>query len=292
MTSDTVQPCRIEFLNRWSVESHLWGTSAGALGLELDKKLFACCNGDGLRVESVAEKTARLCGLSRRWNLLVNISRQLSTAPEKTSEFWSLVSLKQSVERQAPQEIGKIIAERLDEWLNAGKGRIFSLPREGDSGRNVSTNLPAIIGSILSWHFERVVLIAKAGESQLPVNLWQDLLTRHSTARAIMLVEAAPDLWNASKLEPLEAAIAFAYERRIPIWIYYSAGQNLSAQSHEAKDPQRKSRSFRQAVSSRLEGLRQKSPEAWLSSQALSRLSEICVTKGVESDRRDIPEYI
>lgn len=244
-------------------------------------------------IDSIERRDAKLCGLTRRWHLLSNVFRQAGLPAEQWSSFWNQVMLKSpSTEQSAVgHELRSIVSLNLDRWLNATRGALFSSRSPGMGASALGSSVTTLVASILSWHFERVALIAKPGEIQLPVNLWQDLLKKHPMSNSLILVDAPKDLWNASKLEAMEAVIAFAYERKIPIWIHSMPGTETSETTGEM-DHQRKTRSFKQSISKRLEGVKGKSPFEWLSRQSLSRLSEICDVPVADSPEQCIPDFI
>jgi hypothetical protein len=294
MNSQPSSACRIGFLNRWSPESHLWGVRLDGGTLQIDRKAFSCCGGDGLLVESTSERIASFCGLTRRWNLLDFVVRQASLSPEKVQDFWRVVLLQgDRMEKSVcDHEMRSLVGEHLDQWLSADKGKPFSWLSPGLGASGIKPHLMSITAAVLSWHYEKAVLMAKPGVAPLPVNLWQDMLKRHPQSKAMMLIELPSDLWNASKLEPLEAAIAFAYERCLPTWLYINQPEESPSPTSDSQGDVRKSRGFRQAVASRLDLIKHKSPLEWLSAQARSRLTEICQLPTAPKDAPGIPEFI
>lgn len=284
----------MEFIGRWALESHLWGVVANSEGIQLDRMAFSCCGGDGIIVESLQHKDAKLCGLTRRWSLLTNVFRQSGLAEEKAAAFWQQVFLKDpDADKSAVEhEIKALMSEYADEWLGSSKGTLFTWNSPGPGASVIRPYLGATIASILSWHYERVVLIARPGDRPLPINLWNELLEKFPGSRKLLLVDAASDLWNPSKLEPLEAVIAFAYERSLPIWIHFEPQGSGASPAGGDTEPARKARSFRQAVSSRLDEIRQKNPLQWMSPQSQSRLQEICTLPLKSQQGAIIPEFI
>jgi hypothetical protein len=189
------------------MQTHLWGVALGTNTFELDPKLFSCCGGAGLVVESIDRMEARLCGLTRRWHLLTNIFRQSGVPAEQWQGFWNQVMLKVSGgdSSAVEHELRYFVGKYLDAMLNSSKGEFFSSTSPGLGSSVIGPSVIPVLAAILSWHFERVTLIARPGEVALPINLWQDLLRKHPKSNSLILLDAAQDLWNASKLEPTEA---------------------------------------------------------------------------------------
>lgn len=281
------------FISRWTPENHFWGVVAAENNINLDRDKFACCGGDGVAIDPSNPRDARLCGLSRRWNLLHSVVKQWSRGPRGEETPWSvLFASKESDDRNAAVGcLEDFLKSGLDSFLRSSKGEFFSTRKLTKAPKYLESQITGILAAILAWHFETVTLIADLRESSIPVNFWQELLVKHPKARVIMLVEGASELWVPVKLEAFEAVIAFASERRIPVWVHDRPSVGGSDQT-TGTAPSEKSRSFRSAMAKRLESHKQKQIHQWLSEQGRSRLSELCDLPRSISQSRDIPDFV
>lgn len=320
MTDLRDMSCRLGALSSWSAEMHLWGLDVIDAQVTLSRQAFSCCGGDGLLVFNNQAKEARLCGLSSRWGLLSKFLLQIRdmdaghafelSVPDRNNRHHEA---KKAKHRCTMNTMKLLLRDELKDFLHAEKGKILDAkslrnkiqvslsPSESeviisDVFRDVFWHL----GATLTWHFDCLILPFRlAGSNKvnggstpshavLPVALWDDLIARHPQKRKLMLLDGVSELWNATRLERLEALIAFASERRIPVWIMDDSTDGISpAQSLKLND-----RSFRSNMNKRLESLRSKPALQWLSDQSLSRLSELSRINLQAPKSREIPEIV
>ena len=154
MAGSPLPVCRIDFLSRWTAENHLWGVVLGSGGLQIERKAFSCCGGDGVIIESLSDKNARLCGLSRRWSLLDAVLRQAVIPAENAQEFLSFILLRdvRSEKSVCEHEMSALMAENLNDWLTADKGRCFSSSSPGLGASAIKSRVVPIVAAALSYH--------------------------------------------------------------------------------------------------------------------------------------------
>jgi hypothetical protein len=156
------------------------------------------------------------------------------------------------------------------------------------------------IGAALIWHFDLVVLpfripgLARSAPSSklpmlpLPVAAWDELIRKNPGKRKMILLDGVIELWNPNRLELLEAAIAFASERQIPVWMFDDSS-DVAGVNEAAKAPDR---SFRGSMNRKLGQLRSRPATQWLSEQSLSRLGELVSLEPSRPNPQGIPEIV
>jgi hypothetical protein len=296
MSVETANTCRLRFLEPWTPENHLWGLSQSDQGFQLERRLFSCCGGDGLIITALEPKTARLCGLARRWSLVYDIISQLGLTDEVLKPLAKAILLQGDPSEfsvLAAPSVG-LIKQHKDGFLNGTRGRILSVKSVTHQGMTAQLFAQALIAFILSWHYGRLVLLSRPGFAPLAIHRWlgiMDKQNKNELAKPLMLIDASSELWNATNLEPFEATIAFAYERNLPVWILDPRHQDLGKTPTAKSDVMPpKTKSFRQSIGARLDTMRHKKSIDWLSPQAKSRLSELCDTPLDGLDERPNPE--
>ena len=319
VTSSDVQ-CRVPALGNWSKEMHLWGVDFTASSISLSRKAFACCEGDGIKILDRQAKTAELCGLSARWGRLTWFLQQLK--PMDAAESITLLGAGQ---RSADDELSRnkvrcmlsmlnfFFKDELKDLLKSEKGKILDarkLRKRMQMGLATSESEAMIdasfqhvlfqIGAALIWHFDLVVLpyripgLARSAPSSklpmlpLPVAAWDDLIRKNPAKRKMILLDGVTELWNPNRLELLEAAIAFASERQIPLWIFDDSS-DVAGVNETAKAPDR---SFRGSMNRKLGQLRSRPATQWLSEQSLSRLGELVFLETSKPNPKGIPEIV
>jgi hypothetical protein len=257
-------------LEHWTVENHLFGLSARHGALALDEAAFSCCSGSGIQVDPDEPRNARMCGLRRRWNLVFRLQTQMAES-----------GLPQGASLPAP---GILLFHSAREWQRVREvSRGGLLPLANPAAHEMSAAYFHAVVS--SWHLGVVTLVARLDEDRLPVQGWLEVLSKFTDTRTVMFIEAAKDMWHPLKVEMLEAAIAFAYERSIPIWIFESGTAG------PASEPSR-ARKFKAAVEERVRHQKNKSCVSYLSAQALSRLSELCDVPSRQPQASVIPDIV
>ena len=291
--SPSANSCRIAFLEKWTPQNHLWGLNIGQNGIYLDRNNFSCCGGDGIVIDPKNKKDASFCGLSRRWNLMFSLMKQWKTSVRGEANPWIEMMDQEDSGHQSQKNIclEGFLKQHLDQWINSSRGSIFTSRTLKNAPKSLESNLIWVIASVLAWHFEIVVLVARVSDPVMPINYWQELLAKHHQARAIFLIEGTAELWNPARLEALEAVIAFASERQIPIWIQ-DLNQGASGQSPGADQPASKSRSFKSVIANRIDKQKHKPLIQWLSAQGKSRLSELCNLPEDEKQPSNIPDFL
>lgn len=312
--------CRLAALSSWSAEMHLWGLEVIDSQVTLSRQAFSCCGGDGILVLNNQAKEARLCGLSSRWGLLAQFLQQIRvmdaghafelSVPDRNNRH---DEAKKAKHRCTMNTMKFLLRDEFKDFLHSEKGKILDArslrnkiqvslsPSESEALiSDVFRNVFWHLGATLTWHFDCLILPFRLAVSNnvssgttpshagLPVALWDDLIARHPQKRKLMLLDGVSELWNAARLERLEALIAFASERRIPVWIMDDSTDGISpAQSLKLND-----RSFRSNMNKRLESLRSKPALHWLSDQSLSRLSELSAINISSHKSREIPDIV
>ena len=267
--------CRLPLLNRWSTDNHFWGLSLVGGHLAIDRGLFTCCDGNGVFVDPLSPRDAKLCGLSRRWNLLSRLIEQ-----------WQVIEKKPIHALPRADALSQSCTSHLDALLRADRGRIVT---RQDNDKSKDLGLPWSLAALLGWHFEVATLVTRIGAETVPVQLWSDIMRRFPKTRTVVMIDGVSDMWNPARVEALEAIIAFASERRLPVWIFEcvadSSPRNVEPSS---------SRGFKNAVKGRIAQTKAKPAISWLSDQGLSRLSELCVVGGLRSQSQvhSIPDQV
>jgi hypothetical protein len=250
----------------------MWGLARGLTGVTIEQKVFSCCGGDGIAVSEVDPRNARLCGLSRRWNLLSLVLRAKSDLSFKKEDISGLEDF---------------FKRHLDAILRADRGQIINAAHTPSIPAGLGANLPWTLAATIGWHFEVLTLITKLGDGTVPFNHWNELLGKFHGSRVIVMIDGVTELWTPARLEALEAIIGFASERLLPVWLFETQGSAKSSQA----DPQ-KARSFKSAVNKRLTEIRGKSTVDWLSEQCHGRLREICAVPARSTRASGIPEFV
>jgi len=320
MSSPLDTPCRLTSLGRWCPENHLLGLQSSFSSVTMDRRFFGCCAGDGVQIDSSNPKDARICSLPRRWYFYSRLIFQWSGLAN--SEDLSLFGRADLSEGGKTKDLSKtsiaclqtFFRRELDALLRSQQGRIIDLkilndhlrsslsPRElGQDVDDVCSRIAWLVAACLTWHFDVCVLpfrvfsasnansVSKGGNNYLPLSLWTDLLSKNKSGRRIMLVDGVSELWNANRLETMEALVAFASEHHLPVWIFDQANENLSESGEEKRSA---TRNFRSSVNKRLSQARAKPSIHWLSDQAKSRLSELCRFDAVPANNPEIPDIV
>lgn len=299
---------------------HLWGISIGQTQASLDSKAFSCCGGTGIQVIHEMGRDACICSLSNRWSLVVSFLGQFRAFfPESDLSFFSGNSEPSSKSQTTTQIsiiaiLKTLLADELPSFINASRGRVFdsavikkriggvavSSDPEGEIDLLLSKMLWAI-GLVLIWHYGLLVLpfnltssskmqpLEARAPSVVPVSAWNQLINKNHGMRRIMFIGGVHELWRPEKVELLDALIAFASEKKIPIWMMDLSSANSSVGTR-FNSPREKS--FRAGVDKKLSEIRTKPSVDWLGPQALSRLSEICEFKKLESKPSIIPDIV
>jgi hypothetical protein len=272
MVKDT-PGCRLQILKRWSPESHFWGVVAAGGRITLDRSVFQCCDGSGVYVDPTSPRDARLCGLSKRWSLLSGLI-----------EHWQLLEQKSIGTLPPAKTIQQFSAPYFDACLRQDRGKIVAL---AEDTKSKDLSAPWALASVLAWHFEVLPLITRIGSGTIPMQWWTDLIKRFPGARTLVLVDGVTDMWNPARVEAIEAVIAFASERRLPLWLFERRSE-LSASASDAATR----RGFKNAVKNRIDQTRAKSALSWLSEQGLSRLAELCEIELPRPQTLKIPDQV
>jgi hypothetical protein len=320
MASSSDALCRVSALGNWSKEMHLWGVDFTASAISLSRKAFACCEGDGVKILDRQSKMAMLCGLSARWGRLTWFLQQLKALDAAES-----ITLMGAGQRGVDEELNRnkvrcmlnmlnlFFKDELKDLLEAEKGKILDarkLKKRMQLGLAASESETMIdasfqhilfqIGAALIWHFDLVVLpfrmpgLARSAPSSklpkilLPVVAWDDLIRKNPAKRKMILLDGVTELWNPNRLELLEAAIAFASERQIPLWIFDDSS-DVTGANETVKAPDR---SFRGSMNRKLGQLRSRPATQWLSEQSLSRLGELVFLEARKPNPTGIPEIV
>ncbi|MEI6833012.1 MAG: hypothetical protein WCL28_03380 [bacterium] len=320
MASSSDAQCRVSALGNWSKEMHLWGVDFTASAISLSRQAFACCEGDGVKILDRQSKTAMLCGLSARWGRLTWFLQQLKALDAAES-----ITLMGAGLRGVDDELNRnkvrcmlnmlnlFFKDELRDLLNAEKGKILDVRKlkkrmqlglvASESETMIDASFQHIlfqIGAALIWHFDLVVLpfripgLARSAPSSklpkipLPVVAWDDLIRKNPAKRKMILLDGVTELWNPNRLELLEAAIAFASERQIPLWIFDDSS-DVAGVNETAKAPDR---SFRGSMNRKLGQLRSRPATQWLSEQSLSRLGELVFLEASKPNPTAIPEIV
>jgi hypothetical protein len=320
MASSVDVQCRVSALGNWSTEMHLWGVDFSASAILLSRKAFACCEGDGVKILDRQTKTAALCGLSARWGRLTWFLQQLKTLDAAES-----ITLYGAGQRGAGDELSRnkvrcmlnmlnfFFKDELKDLLKAEKGKILDTRKlkkriqlglaTTESEAMIDSSFQHIlfqIGAALIWHFDLVVLpfripgLARSAPSSklpmlpLPVAAWDELIRKNPGKRKMILLDGVTELWNPNRLELLEAAIAFASERQIPVWMFDDSS-DVAGLNEAAKAPDR---SFRGSMNRKLGQLRSRPATQWLSEQSLSRLGELVSLEPSRPNPQGIPEIV
>jgi len=320
MTGSIDLPCRMAALGNWSPEMHLWGIDITKSAMSLSRTAFSCCDGSGLRIVDSGQKEASMCGLLARWGRLTWFVQQV-----KSLDSGGILPLTGSCHRGHDDEVVRnksrcltsmvnlFFRDELKELLQGDKGKILDTRKLkkrmhiGLAAAEAEAVIDGVfndffwqIGAALIWHFDMVVLpfriaaLARSAPSSklpvvpLPVATWDELLRKHPGKRKLILIDGVTELWNPNRLESLEATIAFASERQIPLWMHDESSE-ASEMDESAKSADR---SFRGSLNRKLGQLRSKPAIEWLSEQSLSRLDELTAVVRRAPNPRGIPEIV
>jgi hypothetical protein len=312
-------PCRLEALSNWSPQFHLFGLEFADNHVSLRHKYFSCCDGSGVQITSSEQKTARVCPLSSRWAAVSTYFKQIySFCPDAQKKYFTDTnsdadsSNTKGINRLYLSMIELIFREELESFLHSKKGKVFDeftvqkklkiklgAQTPDHHIEHIFPNLFWQIGACLIWHYDTLVLpytgiypkksaTTVSSAALLPIGHWDDLMMRHPNKRSLLLIQGVQELWNSTNLERLEGVIAFASERKVPIWLVDSSKQSAGA----SESPSTEQRSFRANMNQKIERLRQKSALEWLSQQSLSRLSELTLLPEVKSKPPIIPTIV
>ena len=303
MVNQTVQTCRVNFLKKWSPESHFFGLIASEQGLALNPTLFSCCGGDGVMVDPNNPKDASLCGLKRRWNLLFNVVEAWTDMRVKRNEtgreehFKPLWSQNPVASSRRIKSLVFLFNRHLDGFLRSSKGSVVKAS-ELTTHTSAEDRMPWLAAATMAWHFETLVLVARIGVSPLPFLHWTEMLEKHPQVRTVVMVESVSELWAPNRLESLEAIISFASERLLPIWLFEDSLSSAVSGSHNQNTSKETSgdrihpRSFKAGMNKRMASIKSKPVIDWLSEQGRSRLSEICEISKLTAPDMGIPELV
>lgn len=320
MTFSASQPCRLAALSTWSPSMHLWGIAFGKNQASLESSAFSCCGGSGIQVIQDMRRDARICALSNRWSLVVSFLDQFRA-------FFSEIDLSFLTRNDDPSSkiqsatqtymsafLKTLLADELPSFLNASRGKVFESVaiKKRLAGLAISSDLERefdlllskmlwALGLVLIWHHGLLVLPFNLSSSSkikpiearvpnvVPVSAWNQLINKNHTMRRIMFIGGVHELWRPEKVELLDALIAFASEKKIPIWMMDLSSTNSSG---DASFSSTREKSFRAGVDRKLSEIRAKPSVEWLGPQALSRLSEICEFKKAASKPSIIPDIV
>lgn len=320
MKSSSDITCRMAALGQWSPEMHMWGVDFSTSSMSLSRTAFSCCDANGLKIVDAGLKTATMCGLLARWGRLTWFLQQIKAlAPGESLPL--IGACQRGHDDEAVRSKSRCLAgmvnlffkDELRELLQGNKGKIVDTRK---LKKRMHLGLAAVeaealidrvfqdffwqIGAALIWHFDMVVLpfriagLARSAPSSklplvtLPVATWDELLRKHPGKRKLLLIDGVTELWNPNRLEALEATIAFASERQIPIWMHdESTDVSETVESAKSQD-----RSFRGSVNRKLGQLRSRPAVEWLSDQSLSRLEELSALERRQPNHRGIPEIV
>lgn len=290
MTGVVSNNCRLFFLRHWSPTNHLWGLKMTDVEVAIDRNLFSCCGGSGVLVETSQSRDAQLCGLSRRWHLIANLLAQKNRSSGESilPNRW----IKESLTSTQLKTLEALFASHLSDFLNGGVGKVFALPASPGNACSRIDDFGWILAATLAWHFELVVLVADLRVLPIPLNHWQDLMTRFHKSKVIVLVDGAEELWNPTRLEALELVIAFASEKCIPVWIHQMNLSTPASKTEGGSTGEARARSFRSQISKRIADQKQKPVVHWLSDHGKSRLRELCRFYEISGNSTKIPDIL
>ena len=312
--------CRLPFLNKWSPDNHFWGLNAKSDSVSLNQGAFSCCSGDGLIVLPESPRDAKLCGLSLRWSLYVQVinywrelynSQDLSIFGCSQTGFSQTGGASKSERELSRSCLQMFFSGSLEKFLRADRGEILDLKTlrqkfmngpgaiyPAEASNIVFSRFAWIVAATLSWHYGIVCLVARVGgggkkSATLPLLQWQRTMEKHPGARVIVLIDGVSELWNANRLEALEGLIAFASERTLPVWLFEGELEaSVFGGEPQQTTPPVGGRSFKAGINQRLTQLKSKSGISWLSAQALSRLSELCHIPAASKQDDVIPAFV
>jgi hypothetical protein len=296
----------------------MFGLSASAIGVTLDKAVFNCCDGQGIQMVMSSPRSASQCSLMRRWSRLSTFLSQIGLNPDdpnnvlfgqlcpdcgqKTTQLWN----------EGLQNFQLFCRDNLDGLLRYGRGRVVDLARysrkldvdtrglQALSSETPVPRLALLAGAVLIWHFDICVLPFRMGHprqnmtssaanfSLVPVSSWDSLIDRSGVSHKLIIVDGVSELWHPNRLELMEALISYAAERRIPLWIFEDQPSN----ANQALNNSISDKSFRTGINKRLAGLRSRNTCDWITAQGRSRMSEVCDVGEVATKDAGIPTIV
>lgn len=219
------------------------GLAVGRDGeIGLDKKIFTCCGGTGLR-EDLAAGVTEACGLLKRLNVVKDLAVELGDP--------LLPELKRGIGPGAfKQRIAEIAAKRSTKGL-------FGRVDDARSGPSVWA-----MATFAAWRFgllPHVVLIGRTAPSKI-------LPAPGKKPPDVLFVGGVDRLWEAPEADALEALVNYAYARMTPLF-----GELVVRKGAEAQ----KGAGTRAAFDRKLKGISARPPLAWIAEASLAKLPAV-----------------
>ncbi len=212
----------------------------GEIGL--DKKIFTCCAGTGMREDPKTGAT-NACSLLKRLNLIKDLASELGEP--------LLPELKRGVGNQAFKvRIAEIAAKR------SAKG-LFGRVDDARSGPSVWA-----MATFAAWRFgliPHVVVIGKTPPSKI-------LPSPGRKTPDVLFVGGVDRLWEAPEADALEALVNYAYARLTPLFgelVVRKGAQTPTGVGTRA------------AFAQRLKGISARPPLGWIAEASLAKLPAV-----------------
>lgn len=270
--------CLLPALCGTSLRGPLVGLKPTGGELHVEKSVFACCQGEGIR--SVGAWQLKTCSLKQR---LLDINflwyrLGLSVGPSAAEEL--LRSLPPDGEVRLLQRLQKIAtgAEKRGAILPA---RSLDQPSLIWYVALAATWRYGIRCHVVDWHAGSPASWAP------PEKFWE-------APKRMLLVAGVDQLWDPVKAFDLEWLIGLAYQSELPFWLGYSTPRQDPLQEKADRDSQTLQREGvarkldqeigsprRKAFGAMLKKARDRDPIEWLSPDMRSKLGELCEIKNM-----------
>lgn len=269
-TDPTLCDCLLTALAGPSLRGPLVGLNLTQGELYVDKAVFACCQGEGVREVAVRELAA--CSLKQRLLDVNFLWYRLTQAvgPIKAQEL--LTSLTPDLELRLLQRLQKLSLGTLT--------RGVVLPA-GHSDRASLVWYVALVATwrygirchVIDWH------VGSQPQWAPEARFWQG-------QRRMILVADVDQLWDPVRVFDLEWLIGLAYQSEIPFWLGYAA-EKAEVVPPRPGDGQAKEGAGKPSVRSKafgdlLKKARNRAPVDWLSKDMRSKLEELCEVRQVK----------
>lgn len=257
-------PCGLASLADERLPGALPGLLAQGGWLEVDKPAFPCCGGSGSRLMAQAEVTVR-CELSNR----LRVARTLYRRVWERQATLSSDSPSLGVPAPALRRMRAIAAGE------SNRGLAFIT----DVGAPPAVSIWAL-ALASAWRYGLTPHVVTLGRG--PVT---DLFPREGRpgdGRAIILVEGVSALWDAVQADALDALVGYAYRSLTPLFIDLRFTGNATQESSPGATAA--PRGTRHAFSSRLAGIKSRSPLSWLTPECAAKIP--AVVDGLERFKR------
>jgi hypothetical protein len=230
-------------------------------GFRLEPRFFPCCDGKGVSVDSVANKTT-FCGLPQRIKAVRDLLRRYQS-------IWGDSKL------PMPTELSPVLLRQV---LSRLKAHVDGAEMKGFFWR-CSSNAggPSLLWAVAlcaAWRFGLQVHLVNFTRLLEPSYL-------PKVAPALILVEQVDKLWEPRFSEELEGLVSFAYRSKSPFWLELASAAPLEsvakAPTANPQSPQRTESPLRtrNAFSRKIATMKERTPLGWLSASGRSKLRSL-----------------